>query len=167
MIHRFLYRCFQIRSDWTDSHYKLVKLMDLFKNYNYPENFINNCFKKFLHNKDRILDKMILVLRYLGPLLLQTRTKLRNSIKGILNCCKLQIVFNIKNNLSNTFCFKDHIPKELTSGFVHKFQCGLCNQYYYGECVRHLNVRFVEHTAISLLTKKKVKPKGSAVNVQL
>ena len=108
-----------------------------------------------------------MVLRYLGPLLLQTRTKLRNSIKGILNCCKLQIVFNIKNNLSNTFCFKDHIPKELTSGFVHKFQCGLCNQYYYGECVRHLNVRFVEHIAISLLTKKKVKPKGSAINVQL
>ena len=33
--------------------------MDLFKNYNYPENFINNCFKKFLHNKDTILDEMI------------------------------------------------------------------------------------------------------------
>ena len=33
--------------------------MDLFKNYNYRENFINNCFKKFLHNKDRIFDEMI------------------------------------------------------------------------------------------------------------
>ena len=34
---------------------------------------------------------------------------------------------------------------------------------YYGECVRYLNVRIGEHIGISLLTKKKVKPKGSAV----
>ena len=110
---------------------------------------------------------LVLVLRYLGLLLLQTGTKLRNSIKGILNCCKLQIVFKIKNNLSDAFRFKDHIPKELTSGVIYKFQCRFCNQSYYGECVRHLNVRAVEHIAISLLMKKKVKPKGSAINVHL
>ena len=37
----------------------------------------------------------------------------------------------------------------------------------YGECVRHLNVRIEEHIGISLLTKKKVKPKGSAANSHL
>ena len=36
---------------------------------------------------------LFLVIPYLGPLSLQTRTKLRKSLKGILSCCKLQIVY--------------------------------------------------------------------------
>ena len=65
------------------------------------------------------------------------------------------------------FCFKGLIPKELTSGVVSKFQCRLCNESYYGECVRHLNIRIGDYTAISPLTKKKVKPKGGAVGDHL
>ena len=107
---------------------------------------------------------LFLVLPYLGPLSLQTRTKLRKSLKGILNCCKLQIVFKSQNKLAKAFRFKDRIPKELTSGVVYKFQCGLCNESYYCECARHLNVRIGEHIRISPLTQKKVKHKGSAVN---
>ena len=110
---------------------------------------------------------LFLVLPYLGPLSLQTRTKLRKSLKGILNCCKLQIVFKSQNKLAKTFRFKDRIPKELTSGVVYKFQCGLCNESYYGECVRHLDVRIGEHIGISPLTRKKVKPKGSAARDHL
>ena len=110
---------------------------------------------------------LFLVLPYLGPLSLQTRTKLRKSLKGILNCCKLQIVFKSQNKLAKAFRFKDRIPKELTSGVVYKFQCGLCNEPYYGECVRHLNARIGEHIGISPLTKKKAKPKGSAVSDHL
>ena len=53
---------------------------------------------------------------------------------------------------------------ELTSVVIYKFQCGFCNESYYGECVRHLNVRIREHVGISQLTTKKVKPKGSAVS---
>ena len=150
----------------------MVKLIDVFKNNGYPENFINNCFKVFLDNKYRIQEKVItvpkktlvLVFPYLGPLSLQTRTKLRKSLKGILNCCKLQIVFKSQNKLAKAFRFKDRIPKELTSGVVYKFQCGLCNESYYGECVRHLNVRIGEHIEISPLTKRKVKPKDSTVS---
>ena len=37
-----------------------------------------------------------------------------------------------------------------------KFQCGLCTESYYGECIRHLNVRIGEHIGISTLTKKKL-----------
>ena len=37
---------------------------------------------------------LILSLPYLGDVSLQTRTKLRKSFKGILNCCKPQILFN-------------------------------------------------------------------------
>ena len=66
---------------------------------------------------------LFLVIQYLGPLSLQTRTKLRKSLEGILNCCKLQTVFKSQNKLAKTFRFTDRIPKELTSGVVYKFQC--------------------------------------------
>ena len=175
LLHTLLYRCFRICSDWTKFHLELVKLTDVFKNNGYPENFINNCFKVFLDNKYKIQEKVItvpkktlfLVLPYLGPLSLQTRTKLRKSLKGILNCCKLQIVFKSQNKLAKAFRFKDRIPKELTSGVVYKFQCGLWNESYYGECVTHLNVRIEKYIGISPLTMKKVKPIGSAVSNHL
>ena len=83
----------------------------------------------FLDNKYRIQEKVItvpkktlfLVLPYLGPLSLQTRTKLRKSLKGILNCCKLLIVLKSQNKLVKDFRFKDRIHKELTSGVVINF----------------------------------------------
>ena len=127
-----------ISSDWPKFHLELVKLTDVFKNNGYPDNFINNCFKVFLYSKYRIQEKVIavpkktlfLVCPYLGPLSLQTRTKLWKSLKGILNCCKLEIVFKSQNKLAKAFHFKDRIPKELTSGVFYKFQCGLCNESY-------------------------------------
>ena len=39
---------------------------------------------------------------------------------------------------------------------LHKFQCGLCNESYYGECVRHIAGRSGEHIGISPLTNKRV-----------
>ena len=104
---------------------------------------------------------LVLVLPYLGSISLQTRTKLKKSLKN--NCCKLQIVSKNKTRLGNNFHFKERIPKDLTSGAVHKFQCGLCNESCYGEYVRHVNVRIAEHIGISPLTKKQVKPKKSSV----
>ena len=65
------------------------------------------------------------------------------------------------------FHFKDRIPKEITSGVVDRFQCGLCSESCYGEYVRHLNVRNEEHIGISPLTTKKVKHKGNAVSDHL
>ena len=129
----------------------------------------------FLNKKYGIQEKVItvskktsfLVLPYLRPLSLQTRSKLMKSFKGILNCCKLEIVFKSEIKLTKAFRFKDCIPKELTSGVDYKFQCGLCYESYYGECVRHLNVRIGEDIGFSALTMKKVKPKGSAVSDHL
>ena len=72
-------------------------------------------------------------------------------------------MFKSKTRLGNKFQFKDQIPKDLNSGIVYKFQCGHCNESYYGECMRHLNVRIGEHIGISPLTKKYVKPKNSSV----
>ena len=125
----FLPYSFRISSDWTKFYLELVNLIHVFKNNGYPEDFINNCFKVFLGNKYRIQEKVItvpkktlfLVLPYLGPLSFQTRIKLRKSLKGILNCCKLQMVFKSQNKLAKAFRFNDSIPKELSSGVVYKF----------------------------------------------
>ena len=106
---------------------------------------------------------LVLVLPYLGSISLQTRTKLKKSLKNILNCSKLQIVFKNKSTLGNKFYFKDQIPKDLISGVVYKFQCGLYNESYFGECVRHLHVRIGEHIGISPFTKKQVKPENSSL----
>ena len=72
-------------------------------------------------------------------------------------------MFKNKTTLGNNFHFKDQIPKYLFSCVAYKFQSGLCNESYYGECMRHLNFRIGEHIGISPLTRKQVKPKNSSV----
>ena len=72
--------------------------------------------------------RLLLVLPYLRIISLQTRTKLKQALKGVLNCCKLEIVFKYQTRFSNSFRYKESIPKDLTSGVVHKFQYGLCNE---------------------------------------
>ena len=76
---------------------------------------------------------LLLVLPYLEIIFLKTRTKLQQALKGVLNCCKLETVFKCQTRLSNFFCYKDPIPKDLISGVVYKFQCDLCNGSYYGD----------------------------------
>ena len=85
---------------------------------------------------------------------------MQRSIKGVLNCCKLQIIFKSQNKLCNDFRLKDTVHQILTSGVVCKFQCGLCNESYYGQCVRYLSVRSGEHTVIAPLTNKRVQPRN-------
>ena len=175
LLNTLLCRCLRIWSDRAKFHLELVKLIDVFKSNDYPENFINSCLKAFLDNKFTIQEKVItvpkktlfLALPYLGPLSMETRTMLRKSLKSILNFCKLQIAFKSQNKLAKAFRFKDRIPKELTSGVVYKFQCGFCNESYYGECVRHLNLRNGENIGISPVTGEKVKPKGCAASNHL
>ena len=117
----------------------------------------NENFKRFVEYKHRIQEKIVIVLKkpfflvlpYLGPLSLQTRTKLGKSLIGILICCKLLIMFKSRNKLSNVIRFKDCFPKELASSVVHKFQCGFCSESYHEECIRHLNIRIGEHIQMS------------------
>ena len=78
------------------------------------------------------------------------------------NCCKLEIVFKCQTRLSHSFRYKDPIPKDLISGVVYKFQCGLCNEFYYGESIRHLDIRSGGHIGVSLLTGEKVKPSNNS-----
>ena len=63
--------------------------------------FLYKCFKKFLNNVHVVKEnvptvkkkRLLLVLPYLGIISLQTRAKLQQALKGVLNCCKLEIVF--------------------------------------------------------------------------
>ena len=45
---------------------------------------------------------------------------------------------------------------------VYKFQCGLCNESYYGESIRHLDIRSGKYTGVSPLTRIKVKPSNNS-----
>ena len=76
-------------------------------------------------------------------------------------------MFKNKTRLGNNFHFKNRIPKDHASGVVYKFQCGLCNESYYGECVRHLNVKIGEHVGISPFTEKHAEPKNRSVSDHL
>ena len=126
----------------------------------------HNCFKALLDNKPRIQGKVItvpkislcLIIPYLVPVSLLTITKFKTFFKGILNFCKLQIVFKSRNTLTKAFCLKCHIPEELISSVIFKFQSGICNEPYYWKCVRHLSVRIGEYIGISS------KPMVSAVS---
>ena len=116
-------RCLRICSSWTKLHNELFCLKEIFFKNGYPEDFINKCFNKFMDNihvvKDTTLTvenkPLVLVLPDLRSISLQTRTKLKKSLKNFLNCCKLQIVFKNKTRLDNNFHFKDQIPKDLSS----------------------------------------------------
>ena len=70
-------------------------------------------------------------------------------------------MFKIENKLSSAFCLKYRI------GVVDKFQCGLYNESYFGECLRNIKVKIREHIGISPMTKKAVKSKGSVVSDHL
>ena len=48
-----------------------------------------------------------------------------------------------------------------------KFQCGLCDESYYGECVKQSNVRIGESIGLSTQTKKQVKPENCSVAYHL
>ena len=85
-------------------------------------------------------------------------TKLQQALKGALSCCKLELAFKCQTKLSNSFQLKDPLAKDLLSGVVCKLQCGVCNYSYYGECIRHLDIRSGEYKAVSPLTGKKLKP---------
>ena len=123
MLYTLVYRCFRICSNWMQFHTELTFLKGIFQKNGYPENFIDKCFKKFLNNIHLVnknvptveKKRLLLVLPYLGITSLQTRTKLQQTLKSALNCCKLGIVFKCQTRLSNSFCYKDPIPKGLIS----------------------------------------------------
>ena len=89
---------------------------------------------------------------------MQTKTKLQQALKGVLNCCKLGIDLKCQTRLSNSFRYKDPIHKDLIS--VSEY--GLCNESFYGETIRLLDIRSGERIGVSPLTGKKIKPANNS-----
>ena len=65
---------FQIYSGWTKLHIKLLFLKQTFLKNDYPEIFINKCFKRFM-------DDIRVVEPYLASISLQIGTYLKKSLK--------------------------------------------------------------------------------------
>ena len=166
MIYTLAYRCFKICSHWAKFHEELNFLKHVFFKNGYPLSFIDKCFKmvinKLVTKRPQVtaVEKktLILSLPYPGDMSLRKRTKLQKSFKGILNCCKLQIVFKSQMKFANIFQFKDRLPFDVVSGLVCKYMCARCNSSYYSEMDRQLEVRSGEHIEIPPLIFRKVKP---------
>ena len=129
MIYTLAYRCFKICSNWTRFYEELHFLKHVFLKNGYPLSLIDKCFKmvinKLIIKRQQVTTveekSLILSPLYLGDVSLQTRTKLRKSFKGILNCCKLQIVFKSQRKLTKVFRFKDRLPFDLVSKYKVQF----------------------------------------------
>ena len=140
MVYTLAYRCFKICSGWTKFHEELRFLKQVFLKHGHPLSFIDNCFKTFADKLFIKRSQLITVERktlffslpYLGRISLQTITKLRKSLKGLLNSCKLQIIFKSQRKLSDVFRFNDRLFFDLVSGVLYKYTCSRCNSTYYG-----------------------------------
>ena len=89
----------------------------------------------------------------IGITSLQTRTKLQQALKDVLNCCKLEMAFICQIKLSNSSDTKTlYLSQDLISDGIYKFQCGFCNEYYYGKSTRLTDIRSDEHIIHRCLT---------------
>ena len=97
MIYTLAYQCFKMCFDWTKLCEELNFLKHLFLKNGYPFPFIDKCFKMVINMlvikclQVTTVEKKtsILSLPYLGDISLQTKTKLRKSIKGTLTASLL------------------------------------------------------------------------------
>ena len=71
--------------------------------------------------------------------------------------CKLRVIFQTNNRLSNYFRFKDSVHKTLRSNLIYKFSCKSCTASYIGKTYRLFKVRVSEHQGVSPRTGKPVK----------
>ena len=153
-------------------HKEIMQLKEIFEKNGYDNKFFDRCLRTFLNkifskkvpqhtvpNKD-----LYIFLPYLGKLSLSVRYTLEKTIRDILPCVNLKVVFRIKNRLSSKFTFKDKISKEMPSLLCYKFQCSNCNATYYGKTKHHFKIHVSEHMGVSARTGKNIKStKNSAV----
>ena len=97
MVYTLAYCYFKICCDCTKFHKELSLLKQVFlKNL---LSFIDNCFKTLVdklyikRSQSITVEKktLLMSLPYLGEISLQTRTKLRKSLKGLLNSCNFKL----------------------------------------------------------------------------
>ena len=66
-------------------------------------------------------EHLLLVLSHLGVISLQIGTKLQQSFKIVLSCCKLETALRCQTKLSSASQLKEPISKDLIPGVLYKF----------------------------------------------
>ena len=165
LLETLLHRSFRLCSSYENFHREIETLKSIFKHNNYPQNFVNQCIKKFLNKlfikKD--LNFMVpkreltFVLPYLGKLSFDLRARLRRTIERDLPYCKLKIIFRSKCRLNTLFRFKYSLVKKNRSGIIYRYTCSNCKVTYYGKTFYHFYTRAAEHMGISNPTGKRLK----------
>ena len=98
-------------------HMEIMQLTEIFEKNGYDNKFFDRCLRTFLNkiyskkvSQNTVPKKDIYIfLPYLGKLSLSARSTLEKTIRDILPCVNLKVIFSIKNRLSSTFTFKDKI----------------------------------------------------------
>ena len=98
-------------------HMEIMQLKEIFEKNGYDNKFFDRCLRTFLNkiyskkvSQNTVPKKDIYIfLPYLGKLSLSARSTLEKTIRDILPCVNLKVIFSIKNRLSSTFTFKDKI----------------------------------------------------------
>ena len=120
-----------------DSH--LTYLKQTFQKNCYSENVTNRYFELLLNVNHIFKEKVPVVAKkslqlffpYLGPISPQLRLNCKKTIKSVLKCCKLQVIFEIPNERCNNFASNTLFPKLFTLSVVCKFYYGLYNEFCY------------------------------------
>ena len=124
--------------------------------------FMNKCFKKsWFSNNYKETSCPSSFIPYFN--LLQTKTKLKKSLKTILNCCEQRLIPKIKPDQVTTFNSKIVFPRILLMlSFVNVSVDSAKSLSCLAECARHLNVRIgVNNCTLPLITK----PNNSTLSV--
>ena len=165
LIYTLLHRIFNICSSYEAIMTEIVKLKDILRMNNYPNNIIDKCIYRFFNKlysiKKTILTvekkKLMLLLPHLGTYSLQIKKKLTKLFHDKLPFCDVRIIFSSNRRIRNFFHFKDRIPKSLLSHKVYFFKCPGCNSSsYYGSAERHTMIRYADHLGFSWRTGGKI-----------
>ena len=133
MVYALVYRYFSICSNWTQFHTGLAFLKEIFQKNGYPWNFIDKYFRKFLNNIHLFKENVPTV-----------EKKCLFLVQLYLGTISLQTGTKLQQAL-----------KDVLSCCKLEIGC------YYGESIRHLDIRSGEQIGVSPLIGKKVKPSNN------
>ena len=121
LIKSLLPRSLRLCSSYENFLREIETLKSIFKHDNYPQNFVNQCIKKFLNKifikKD--LNFMVpkreltFVLPYLDKLSFDLRTMLRRTIERDLPYYKLKLFLDLSVDLTHCLHLRIHLRKNL------------------------------------------------------
>ena len=122
----------------------------------YLQTFLNKIYSEEVTQNTVPKKDIYIFLPYLGKLPPSARSTLEKTIRDILPCVSLKVVFRIKIILSSKFTFNDKMSKEIRSLLCYKFQCISYNATYYGKTKRHIKVRVSDHVKIKISNLPKI-----------